>query len=64
MDAFFKKQMLTLASELATSHGTFFAAALLAEVGVPLQLALTTLACRPQLDKVIICPETRSSFCK
>lgn len=47
MDAFMEELMLRLARELASSHGTFFAAALLADMGVPLTLALTALACQP-----------------
>lgn len=43
MDVFRIELMLGLARELAASHGTFFAAALLADMGVPLPLALATL---------------------
>jgi hypothetical protein len=43
MDAFREDLMLRLALELAASHGTFFAAALLAEMGVPFQTALEAL---------------------
>ena len=46
MDAFLENKMLILARELAYSHGTFFAAALLAEMGVSLPQALTALARR------------------
>lgn len=44
MDASLEERMLRLAQELAISHGTFFAAALLADMDVPLSLALTVLA--------------------
>lgn len=44
MDAFREKQMFRLARELAASHGTFYAAALLADMGVSLPLALAALA--------------------
>lgn len=46
MDAYGEKNLLMLARELASSHGTFFAAALLADMGVPLRVALATLASR------------------
>lgn len=48
MDASLEERMLRLAQELAISHGTFFAAALLAEMNVPLPLALASLS-RPCL---------------
>lgn len=50
MDAFREQQMLILARELAASHGTFFAAVLLADMGVSLPLALKVLALRPRTD--------------
>lgn len=43
MDAFQEDLMLRLARELAVSHGTFFAAALLADIGVPFQTSLKAL---------------------
>jgi hypothetical protein len=43
MDAFQEELMLRLARELAVSHGTFFAAALLADMGVPFQTSLEAL---------------------
>lgn len=43
MDAFQEELMLRLAQELAVSHGTFFAAALLADMGVPFQTSLEAL---------------------
>lgn len=43
MDAFREEMMLRLARDLAISHGTFFAAALLAGMGVPLPKALEAL---------------------
>lgn len=46
MDAFREEQMLRLARALANSHGTFFAAALLADMNVPLPLALASLSWR------------------
>ena len=48
MDASLDERMLRLAQELAISHGTFFAAALLADMNVPMPLALASLS-RPCL---------------
>lgn len=53
MDAFREELMLRLARELAASHGTLFAAALLADMGVPLPLALAALACRSRARNVM-----------
>lgn len=53
MDAFREELMLRLARELAASHGTLFAAALLADMGVPLPLALAALGCRPRAPNVM-----------
>jgi hypothetical protein len=47
MDAFQEELMLRLARELAVSHGTFFAAALLADMGVPFQTSLEALTSFP-----------------
>lgn len=47
MDASLEERMLRLAQELAISHGTFFAAALLADVGVPFPVALVALGGQP-----------------
>lgn len=44
MEASLEKRMLMLARELAVSHGTLFAATLLAEANVPLKRALIALA--------------------
>ena len=49
MDASLEERMLRLAQELAISHGTFFAAALLADMNVPLRTALVALACEPHV---------------
>jgi len=38
--------MLLLAQELAESHGTFFAAAMLADLGVPITAAIRALTSR------------------
>jgi len=43
MDASLEERMLRLAQELAISHGTFFAAALLADIDVPLLKTLEAL---------------------
>lgn len=53
MYSFRVELMLRLARELATSHGTFFAAALLADMGVPLSLALAALACQPRATRLM-----------
>lgn len=63
MDAFREELMLRLARELATSHGTLFAAALLADMGVPLQLALATLASRDPMDRFAHQCKARCVFC-
>lgn len=52
MNAF--REELRLSRELATSHRTLFAAALLADVGILLPLALATLAGRHR-RKVPVC---------
>ena len=44
MDSFREELMLRLALELAASHGTMFAAALLADMDIPIHAALETLA--------------------
>ena len=46
MNSFRGEMMLRLARELAISHGTFFAAALLADMGIPLSIALEALTCQ------------------
>lgn len=43
MDTIREELMLRLARELAASHGTFFAAALLADMGVPFHTSLEAL---------------------
>jgi hypothetical protein len=44
------EMMLALARELVGTHGVFFAAALLAEYGVPLHLALWALTSTKQIS--------------
>lgn len=46
MDSFREMILLRLARQLAVSHGTFYAAALLADMGISLPLALAALASR------------------
>lgn len=53
MEEFLEKQMLILARELATSHGTFFAAVFLADMNVSLPMALTALVYSPRPGNVM-----------